>query len=193
MLLEETHRIESRKVSGAPHDEAVDAVAIDVRGAAGGIQQNVDLRMLVLELADAPHQPRRGEGGAGADDDEVAAPRLAHAPRGGGDAGKTLLEVAQPGLAGVGQRQPAAGFLDERRADLRLEQAHLLGHGGFGDVQVLRGLGEAEVLGDRFESAQRVEGGKPMGHVDDPSRHRRKRRRWPAGASQLCAQTWQTA
>ena len=86
-------------------------------------------------------------------------------PRG---AGRQLLQVAlqvgaqQAQLLGVLEQQlPRVGgpqrarAHDEHRADLRLQRAQALRHGGLGDVQALRRALEATLLDDGGKALQR--------------------------------------
>ena len=54
----------------------------------------------------------------------------------------------------LGQRDLLAGVLEQRQADAFLELFHLDRDGGLAQVKLLRGAGETELVGDRFEHLQ---------------------------------------
>jgi hypothetical protein len=47
---------------------------------------------------------------------------------------------------------------EQRHAQVRLEEAHLVADRGLGDVQLVGGAGEAELAGRHLEHAQGIEG-----------------------------------
>ena len=57
-------------------------------------------------------------------------------------------------IAGVGDRDPASGALDEGQPDLILQSADLLRQRGLGDVLARRGAGEVQFLGQRDQVAE---------------------------------------
>ena len=118
--------------------------------------------MAGLELADPADKPGRGEGGARVDHEKAAAFGLAHRTRGARERRETFGEAGRAGRPRFGQREPAARTLDERRADLLLEQPHLLGDRRLGNMELLRGAGERQPPGHGLESPQRIERRHPV-------------------------------
>ncbi len=157
ILLEEERGGKARKIARAPADERIGGVRIERVVVGIGVQQHVDLGMTRLEPPDAADEPSRGERRARVDDQNTAPLGLAHRARGARQDRESLGETRGPRRAGLGQRKPAAGALDQRRADLLLEQPDLLRDRRLGHVQFLRRAGEGQPARNSFEGAQRVQ------------------------------------
>ena len=88
--------------------------------------------------------------------------RNALGPERGGrlrDATKRLTYRRQVGFPGVGQDHLPCQPLEQLHAQSLLQLADLLADGASSDVQLVRGLLEAEVASRRLEGAQGIEGG----------------------------------
>ena len=120
------------------------------------VEQHVGLGMERLEPADAAHKPGRGERGARIDDEEAPPLGFAHCAHRSCEEKESFGEARGAGGAQFGQGESAARALDQRRADLALEQADLLRDGGLGHMQLIGRPGEGEFSRDGFEGAQRV-------------------------------------
>ncbi len=68
--------------------------------------------------------------------------------------GEELIGQRHEGTAGGGQRQTAAGPLEQRHADLVLELLQLPGHGGLSHPEPLRGGGDRPRIGHCQEILQ---------------------------------------
>jgi hypothetical protein len=102
-------------------------------------QPDVHLRIQLLELAQARHQPLGGEGGGGGE-------RQAAAVHGGGQHGgglgqpvEGLAQGGQGGLSRVGQQQALRRALEQRRAHIVLQVLDLLAHGAWRHRQLVGG------------------------------------------------------
>ena len=74
-----------------------------------------------------------------------------------GDATKRLAYQRQVGFPGGGQDHLARQPLEQLHAQPLLQQADLLADGASSDVQLVRGLLEAEMASRRLEGAQGIE------------------------------------
>ena len=121
-------------------------------------------RLLALEALEPRYQPGRGEGRLDRDGEEPALVEAAHPGDRGGQALEGLAQLGQARGADLGQHQAAAPAPDQRAAERLLQVAHQLLDRGRRDVELVGGLAEAEVPGDRFEGPEGVEGGQPFAH-----------------------------
>jgi hypothetical protein len=74
--------------------------------------------------------------------------------------------VRQIGGAHLRQTQAARQPLEQRVAQMLLERAHLMAHGGRGQVQVARRLGEAHMAGAGLEGPEPVQRWHAIGHQE---------------------------
>ena len=85
--------------------------------------------------------------------------RLAHRARRARQHGEAVGQAGRARRAGLGQPETAAGPLDQRRADLLLQQPDLLRHRRLGDEKLLGRAREGQPPRHRLEGAQGIERG----------------------------------
>jgi hypothetical protein len=98
------------------------------------------------------------------DGEEPALVEAAHLGDRRGQALEGPAQLGQSRRADLGQDEAPAPALDQRPAQRLLQVAHQLLDRGRGDVELVGGLAEAEVPGDRFEGPEGVQGGQPFAH-----------------------------
>ena len=123
------------------------------------LDQQLDARMPVVEGAQHVRQQARAQARRGAQPDPPAAQlgQLLHLVPGRVRVGQDAAGQRQQRLAGVGERDVAAGPAEQVRAQLPLQRLDLLGERGLGDVDPLGGPGEVPGLGDRHEVVELLE------------------------------------
>ena len=119
---------------------------------AGLDDREVDAGMALVELDEGGRQGARDQAGRGADGETAAGHARERAGLGAGglDVGQDALHEGEQRLAvgGEGDRALAGAPVEERHAELVLEQADLAAQAGLGQVQAGGGPGEALLLGD---------------------------------------------
>ena len=117
------------------------------------------------EAVEPRHQPFGREGGIEADRDSAALLVGAQQVGGVGQLVETVPHGRQGGLAGLGQPERAGQAPEQRDAHLFLKRLDLVADRRRGDMQLLGGLGEAQMPRRGLEGAQRIERGQVAGHI----------------------------
>jgi hypothetical protein len=116
-----------------------------------------------MEPADPRRQPMSREGDIGAHryDRFMAFPE--NIPSSRGDEVETLLDDVLVGLPGVGELKSMRHPMEQRLAQMQLEQAHVLADAGLRHVQLTGRLGEAQMTRRRLETLHPIE----IGNISD--------------------------
>src|SRR5262245_9143691 len=89
-----------------------------------------------------------------------------------GDAMKRLAYRRQVSLSGWGQDHLPRQPLEQLHAQPLLQLTDLLANGASGDMQLVRGLLEAEMASRRLEGTERIEGWQQISHGQSPGSER---------------------
>ena len=122
-----------------------------------GVDAQIDLRLLAVELGQARHQPFLQESGHHADVQHPLRAVLADALHRLAQFSEAALHAGQQPAAGFRQRDLAALAVEQGLVEPLLESADLGADSGRADMQSLCTLGKAQAAGHGLESTQCIE------------------------------------
>ena len=114
-----------------------------------------------VKAGEPRHQPLAGKTGQEADRQGPRGIAAAQLLDGAADARESLAQGRQQAAPGRSQLEPAGEAAEQGDAEVGLQGLHLVTDRRLGDVQLLGGLGEAQVPRPGLEGAQGIERGKP--------------------------------
>ncbi|MNT01599.1 hypothetical protein D3C72_1360710 [compost metagenome] len=135
----------------------VDPVAAQVDQRRRGFHAHLDLRVALVETAQARHQPRGGKGGDRADGERLAPSHVFQRLAGAGDLRKGTQQGGVDHGARFGQAQALAFARKQGHADPFFQQADLLADGARRHVQRFGGGLDAAALAHFDKGAQCLE------------------------------------
>jgi hypothetical protein len=155
----EVGRLDPWPVPVAVADRQVHPLAVQVNHPGIGVQGKADVGVLLPEILQPRHKPLRRKAGGQRHPHRTVGLTRAQRLDPAHHCGEAFAERLGQLLTVRGQADPAPVPLHQRPAQLILQCAHLLRHGGRGHVQHPRRLRKAAQFGRCRKGAQRRQGG----------------------------------
>jgi hypothetical protein len=142
----------------APMHEHVEIAVREIGGRQARRDAHVDARVGGLESRQARNQPARGEAGGCPDRQRPVRIGVACPARARVEAVEQCRQILAIERTGGGQDNARRMPLEQGHAEVLLERAHLVAHGGRGDAELVRRHREAEMPRGGLERMDRPEG-----------------------------------
>ena len=124
---------------------------------AAGVEAQIDLGMLLIEVAEPRQQPLLQERAEQADVEQAAAAILPQLFDGARELAHAALDARQQPRTLRGEAHRAAVPYEQRRFEKFFQRFDMRADGGGRDVQRIGGVRETQMGGDGFEGTQRVQ------------------------------------
>ena len=154
LLAEQAHRMRRHRRRRPMAQRQVDVGDVQVEHGIGGVDADVDVGVVALELLQPRNQPHRGERRERGQCHRAAARALADLAHRAVDARQGLRHRQQQLRAGAGQFHRPRVPQEQAHAHFPFQRLDLAAHRRLGQRQFLRGGAEVQVPRDGFEGAQ---------------------------------------